>query len=101
MTLFLMFVPMMEVRHVRMGMRHLLVHVFVRAGFGALVSLMRVLMMLVVNVTMGVNQGVRVHACEHASRGHGCDTNAERQLFSGKNTHARTAWGRYGEFAKS
>jgi hypothetical protein len=57
MTLFLMFVPMMEARHVRMGMLHLLVHVFVRVGFGALVSLMRLLMMLIVNVTMGVNQG--------------------------------------------
>jgi len=49
-------VPVMQVGHVRMRMPHRLVHVLVGVGLGPLVAVVRVLVMFVVNVTMGVRQ---------------------------------------------
>lgn len=51
-----MFVPVMEIRRVRVRVPNAFVHVFVNMRFGTFVSSMDMPVMLVMNVTMGVCQ---------------------------------------------
>ena len=51
-----MFVPVMEIRRVWVRVLDVFVHVFVDMRFGPFVSSMGMLVMLVMNMTMGVSQ---------------------------------------------
>ncbi len=46
----------MQVGHVRMRMPHRFVHVLVSVGLGSLVAMVRMLVMLIVDMTVSVDQ---------------------------------------------